>query len=300
MPDTTPRFPEMSIWKQLLLLFGLLFIGMCLTGFAGELMAGLTGRGTRATLLTVAAVQNILCFAAPVIILYRLTRPHPWQWGGFTAGVPSKSVLAMIALYALALPALNQTIWWNDHLNLPPSLHSLQDTFMTMEAQAREATETMLGGSSVGVLIVNILLVGILTGVCEEIFFRAGLQRILSEKMSRTAAIWLSALVFSVMHMQFFGFVPRLLLGAFFGYLYAATGSIWLNAAAHALNNSLVVVFSWLTERGADTGAIDMFGVTTSGYPLPAVVSGVLVAAVFIFVRKKLFYPLSSDVSKKG
>lgn len=289
MNQHIPRFGNMSVWKQLLLLFGFLFIGLCLTGFITEVCNTYIGVNTRPSLLMTSAVQNLLCFAAPVIVLAWLTMRQPYIGLGMCSA-PGKSVVAMAGVFIIGMPALNQTIWWNEHLNLPPSMHTLQDRFMEMEAAAKAVTDTMMAGTSVGVLIVNVLLIGVLTGLCEEIFFRAGLQRILSQSMSRTAAIWVSAIVFSAMHFQFFGFVPRILLGAFFGYLYASTGSLWLNAGAHALNNTLVVVFTWLAARGVNVENFEMIGVTPSGYPLTAVVSGILVAALFIFWRKKLFF----------
>lgn len=298
--DTSKLFKEMNVWKQLIMLFAMLFIGLCLTGFCGEIYARLTGENSRTTLLLTSATQNILCFAAPVLVLARLTSNNPCSVLGTARGCPSKSVVAMVGVFILGMPALNQLIWWNEHLNLPRSMQSLQDKFMEMEATARAFTDTMLAGTSVITLIINILIIGVLTGICEELFFRAGLQRILSRKMSQTAAIWVSALIFSVMHFQFFGILPRLLLGAFFGYLYSSTGSLWLNAGAHALNNSLVVVFTWLTARGANVEAVDMIGVTTSGYPLTAVISGILVAAVFVFYRKRLFYKSHQDGQKEG
>jgi membrane protease YdiL (CAAX protease family) len=42
--------------------------------------------------------------------------------------------------------------------------------------------------------------------------------------------------------MQFYGFIPRMLLGAVFGYLVIYSGSIWAAVLAHFVNNSLAVL----------------------------------------------------------
>ncbi|MDE6269714.1 MAG: CPBP family intramembrane metalloprotease, partial [Muribaculaceae bacterium] len=99
----------------------------------------------------------------------------------------------------------------------------------------------------------NILIIGVAAGVSEELFFRGALQRLLSTGgMSTHAAVWTAAVVFSAMHLQFFGFVPRMLLGAYFGYLLVWSRSIWLPAAAHALNNTVYVIMQWYYLRNGE------------------------------------------------
>jgi hypothetical protein len=74
--------------------------------------------------------------------------------------------------------------------------------------------------------------------------------------MKYHSAIWITAFIFSTMHFQFYGFIPRLLLGAFFGYLAFWSRSLWLPIFAHTLNNSMVVISTWLIKQ--NTNAIDV------------------------------------------
>ena len=78
--------------------------------------------------------------------------------------------------------------------------------------------------------------------------------------MKAHIAIWTTAIIFSAMHFQFYGFIPRVLLGAFFGYLAFWSGSLWLPIFAHALNNSLVVLSTWLVKRNAINIDINKIG----------------------------------------
>ena len=100
--------------------------------------------------------------------------------------------------------------------------------------------------SSVPALIVNILIIGVGAGVAEEILFRGCFQRLLvTGGINHHVAIWCVAFIFSAIHFQFFGFVPRMLLGAYFGYLMYWSKSVWIPAIAHTLNNTMVVITAW-------------------------------------------------------
>ena len=104
--------------------------------------------------------------------------------------------------------------------------------------------------TSWGALAVNVLIVGVAAGFSEELLFRGAFQRLLTTGgMNRHLAVWAVAFVFSAVHMQFFGFFPRLLLGAYFGYLLLWTRNIWVPVAAHTLNNTIYVVTAWIQQR---------------------------------------------------
>ena len=127
-----------------------------------------------------------------------------------------------------------------------------------------------------------------LTGIGEEMLFRGTIQRIFSEgKVNTHIAVWCSAFIFSALHFQLFGFIPRMLLGAFFGYLYVWSGSLWLPILAHALNNSL----STLTYYDAAIDTLPWIG----NHPTPAlaIVSAIATALmvtlyIMCIVRKRV------------
>ena len=154
--------------------------------------------------------------------------------------------------------------------------------------QAQGAVEVLLGGTSYGDLIVGLLIVAVLAGFSEEIFFRGALQRlIMSGPLNHHLAIWLTAFIFSAFHMQFFGFFPRLVLGGYFGYLLYWSRSLWLPVIIHALNNGLVVYFSW-KERGVEgevASSFDGFGVDS---PWLILVSVVLTAATVVLLKSRV------------
>jgi membrane protease YdiL (CAAX protease family) len=127
---------------------------------------------------------------------------------------------------------------------------AIEAALRSMEDNASNSVEMMLGPNTIGNLIISVLIVGLLAGFSEELFFRGALQRLLSSRLSTSAAIWTAAVIFSAMHFQFFGFVPRMLLGAYLGYLLVWSGSIWLPAAVHAFNNIMFIVLRYTTGNG--------------------------------------------------
>ncbi|MDE6558321.1 MAG: CPBP family intramembrane metalloprotease, partial [Muribaculaceae bacterium] len=121
--------------------------------------------------------------------------------------------------------------------------------------------------------------------------FRGALQRTLSTfPPLRHISMWIAAFIFSAVHLQFFGFFPRFVMGLFFGYLFYSTGSIWPCVFAHALNNSMVVVMKWLELRGCDlNAAFHKWGVVESGFPLIPFISLLLMILFFSICYDKFF-----------
>ena len=150
---------------------------------------------------------------------------------------------------------MNRLVAWNESIHLPASWSGLESVLRDSENAAQAMVQQIMGGSTVWDLIAAILIVGVLTGIAEELFFRGALQRLLQSKFgNKHLAIWSAAFIFSAVHLQFFGFFPRLLMGAYFGYLVVWSGSLRLSMFAHALNNSLVVLNFWLLNRNLNCG----------------------------------------------
>ena len=283
------RFFE--ICQFVLVLFGLMICGLFLT----SLLSFLPFQG-HAFQWTIFAGQNILAFILPSILAWKICFKQKPLVFIQADTLPTWKMLGFaIVVYAIAVPALNQVVYWNQEMHLPEMFASFEEWCREMERMAEEQTEGLLSSTSIFDTLMNILIIAVLTGIGEEFFFRGGLQRMLIYcNINHHVAIWTSAVVFSAIHFQFFGFVPRVLLGAWFGYLYLWSGSIWLNAFAHALNNSLVIVSAWLINMGYLSEEFDMLGVATDTFPWLALLSAMAVA-VLISLRSKL--PLLSSQS---
>lgn len=112
-----------------------------------------------------------------------------------------------------------------------------------LESKAAEAIEKILATGHWPTLLLNLLVVAAIPAICEEIFFRGAIQPIACRiARNHHLGIWITALIFSVIHMQFMGIIPRLVLGALLGYLYLYSRSLWIPILAHGLNNALGVI----------------------------------------------------------
>jgi len=156
-------------------------------------------------------------------------------------------------------------------------------------AQLEEFTLKLVNVHSISDLLFNFLLIAVIAGLGEELFFRGILQKIFSEWRNAVLAIWLAAFVFSAIHLQFYGFFPRMLLGAFFGYLLYWSGNLWLPILAHTINNGLAVIFYYLKFNGYQVVDIDTIGTNETVYL--GVISAVLTAICIILLRRNLFIP---------
>jgi membrane protease YdiL (CAAX protease family) len=130
--------------------------------------------------------------------------------------------------------------------------------------------------------------------------FRGLLQRLLKEWLGNIHfAIFMAAFLFSAMHMQFYGFFPRMLLGIMFGYLFYWSGSLWVPICAHFINNGSAVIFSYLGQRGLLSGNYEDFGATENVFLI--LMSGLIIPVLFFFIyRLRPHPPLTPSPAREG
>lgn len=228
------------------------FVGFVVTAFATTLLLKIGTGGKELAMLRIAAVvQDIFMFILPPLITALIITRQPVRLLALGKGPSMNMTVLAVLVMIVSTPVMSWIIELNESIHLPGSMKDLEAQLRLMEDNAAAAVDTLLGPSTPFNLIINVLVIGVMAGFSEELFFRAGLQRLLSTtKMSSGAAVWIAAFIFSALHMQFFGFVPRLLLGVFFGYLLVWSGSVWLPMLIHMLNNSIYVILKQVTGSG--------------------------------------------------
>jgi membrane protease YdiL (CAAX protease family) len=169
-----------------------------------------------------------------------------------SSSFPGINTLLLVFLIQLSFLPLNALVTsWNEKLQLPEALKGLEAVMKDMERQAAEITEFLAKSDTIGQLLMNILVIGIIAGIGEELLFRGLIQRKFIRVFGNYhIAVWAAAVIFSSIHFQFYGFFPRVLLGALFGYFYVWTGNIWVPILAHIFNNSLAVIMYHLVHKG--------------------------------------------------
>ena len=290
---------RIAFGQRLISLILFVFIGLIVAGFISILMGKILDNPT-ATMRITATMQDLIAFTLPAIAMALLSTKQPATFLSVNKKVGVWSILLTIGVLAISIPAMNYLITWNESVRFPESLAPLEQWMKTSEEAALQNIETLLGGTSVADLIMSILIVGIMTGFAEEILFRGALLKLIAtanKKINIHFSIWTTAFLFSAIHMQFYGFFPRLLLGAFFGYLLWWSGSLWLPIIAHAFNNIVTVTFTWLIKRGSIDFDPNSLGATDDTI-IMAVTSFIVTAIAIVVLRK--FIVRSNQISCGG
>ena len=275
--------------EKLNISFGMKQVVLWVLLFAGLFIASFVALGQSVSIGMVA--QNVAVFIAPAAIFAYLVYKAPWRFLRLDKAPALKDILLVVAVMVVSLPAMNYLVDLNSQMHLPDWMSGVEEWMRESEDAAQELTSSLINTTSLAEMLWLVLIVGVLTGIGEEMFFRgAMLGTFLQKSVNKHVSIVFVAVIFSAFHMQFFGFVPRLLLGMWFGYLVVWTRSLWVPIIAHALNNSVVVVATYLANTHAiDANGIDSIGLPQNGgFPTMAIVSAIVTALIiFLFVKMR-------------
>lgn len=295
MHQNHPYKPENSPFLQILYLFLFAIIGVivfAIIGFAIVfLTSGMDGLRNAAVsdyrdvsaLKILLVTQQLGLFLVPAILLAVVEGKKLPRFYGLQA--PKINLLLLVAILSICwMPLMGFANEWNQKMVFPEFLKGMERWMREMEDNMAKTTEAILKMKTINGLLVNLFVIAIVPAICEEFLFRGAVQRtIFRIKSNPHIAIWLSAIIFSTIHFQFYGFLPRLLLGAAFGYVYFWTGSIWYAVFAHFLNNAYAVFVAYYLQANNQsyTNAEDM--------PMPwygYLISAILTLALFKFLKE--------------
>ena len=249
-----------------------------LIGFVIKIF-GMTEPSTR----ILAVIQDLVLFMLPALVTAMLITRLPATFLMIDRRPELKLLMWGLLALVFSIPAMETIIVWNNQIQLPPAL---EEQLRQAEMQAQQMIEVMLGGHNVGSLVMGILLVGMLAPLAEELFFRGCLQRLFTTGgMNIHLAVWITAIIFSAMHGQVYGFVPRMLLGALFGYAAVWSRSLWVPVLMHDLNNTLYVIGRYITQTNSSLSLPETTALTT-GTLLIAAASLLLTAACLLMMYR--------------
>lgn len=253
---------ELSAFLQVLLLAGLMIGGILLQLLLTQVMC-FAADVSYADLISDAAghpnllkslqiVQAICLFIVPGVTFASLVSPgNTLQLLKLDKAINKKTGIIIALAIITAIPFINLLGDINAKMNLPEALSGLEHRLMEMEEKAAKLTQILVSGEHMGSLIINLLMIAVLPAIGEEIIFRGIIQGIILKGTKNIhVAVWLAAFIFSAFHLQFYGFIPRFVLGIILGYLFVFSGSIWLPILAHFVNNAMATVFYYLSNNG--------------------------------------------------
>jgi membrane protease YdiL (CAAX protease family) len=237
-------------------------------------------------------VNTLGLFVFPPLIFAFLVSKKPWQYLSLHRNPALVSTLTAIAVIVVILPFLHWVADINEMMTLPEWMSGIENWMKRSEEQAKELTDLFLNTGSISGLMVNMLMIAILPAIGEELLFRGVLLRLFRELTKNVhLAVIISAILFSALHLQFYGFLPRFILGLFLGYLFVWTRSIWVPILVHFFNNGIAVFAAWMYSRGSIKTDASSFG--DVGQPFVIIASLVMVIAMTTVI----WY---SEAKKKG
>jgi uncharacterized protein len=191
--------------------------------------------------------QDVSLFIVPSVIVMIMMRPvRQERFEDIRMPLPGELLLVMILSLCL-LPLTSFTGHLNADMQFPEWLSGVEEWMTEKEDDAEQIISLLIKSDSTGALLFNILLIAVLPAISEELIFRGVFQKIMYGFFRRGHfAIWLTAFVFSAIHLQFFGFLPRFILGLVFGYLFYWSGTLWLPVISHFVNNLVPVVGAYI------------------------------------------------------
>jgi membrane protease YdiL (CAAX protease family) len=244
-------------WVSLVLAFFLLVFALALSGMLLSLLGGLPHRPTIMECpeeITPAQLMLMrLRLGLSILLSFGLAA---WVWARIQGspasllslrhqGRPWQYLLGCLLMVSV-LPLLQPLAFDADSFHLPEALQGLEQWAEAEEAYVRAMLSLLVGNGSLGIFIINVLALALAPALAEELFFRGLVFRTLNRRLPLHGAVWVSAAIFSLVHFQFLGFFPRVVLGALLAYAYAWSGSLWVPVALHFFNNFLAILASTL------------------------------------------------------
>ena len=253
------------------------------------------------SLLLFQALQSLGLFIVPALLVGYLWGNERLSVTGFRlpgtgygrpgAGRGLLSLLC-VAIILTAIPLINCLVACNEAIRLPEAWSAVEQMMQQMEQQAAALLKSFMdyGDGAWWALLLNLVVLAILPAIGEELAFRGVLQGlIMGDRPSvarRHVAVWVTAFVFSFIHFQFYGFIPRMLLGALLGYVMLWSGHIGYSMLMHATNNALSVIIYYLGTYvwSFTQDEMDALG-TGDTWWLTVVCTSLMAVLVYVFAR---------------
>lgn len=289
-----------SFWVILGLMFAGFFIGQFVATIAMFIFLVANGAGLEVMSDPNSLYEHISqtqVFLSQSLYTIFFTMLVPWFYMKNLAGKSLNSLFDeskvepmpfLIALFAtVAFILVNgYIIEWNSNIQLPEFMSGFEKWAKDIEESLAETTKMLTTFNSFSAFVLAFIVVAILPGIGEELLFRGLVQNGLHRWSKNThVAIWLSAFLFSAIHLQFYGLFPRMALGAVFGYLYVWSGNLWYPIIAHITNNGLSLIVAYLFQLGI----IEVNPEDTEALPIAYSVGGLVLCALLLFLFRNYY-----------
>jgi uncharacterized protein len=234
--------------------------------------------------------QQIGLFLIPALLLASILRKDGESFLSMDHTPAFFSTVLIIILIIIIIPVISWTGVVNSEMKLPGWLSGVEKMVMEKEERASDILGLLMRSESIGGMGLNLLILAVIPSFAEELLFRGIFQQLLIRVFrSGHGGVWITAVLFSAVHFQFYGFLPRMILGLVFGYLFLWTSSLWSAIIPHFLNNAIPVVITFISEHKE---LADRMKDETRIFPfIPVVLSALILYYIWYFNRNKTDRP---------
>ncbi|MGV6945974.1 CPBP family intramembrane glutamic endopeptidase [Sphingobacterium kyonggiense] len=233
-------------------------------------------------------ISSVGTFLLPSLILQNMEKR---QYRYFPSNTNKIGLYLLLTLIFLVVfnPAMEFISLWNQKMSFPESMKGVETWMLDKEQESSYIIEKVIVTTSPLFLFLNLIVMAIVPAIVEEFYFRGSLQGILTRMFGNIhVAIWVTAIVFSAIHLQFYGFFPRMILGLIFGYSFYWTQNIWVAVFGHFINNAAVTIIAYvLLNEGKTFKEIQTMESYSSIYYILSVLLAIAVGYYFYQVSRK-------------
>jgi membrane protease YdiL (CAAX protease family) len=286
-------FTNKSFWLQfsylLLFIIGGVIIFGSLTVLMGQL--GLeTAIGYRWYFYVIQSIGAFGMFFVPAMLFSYCASKKWLSYSKADKIAPLQLVGYVLILSLLILPVIACLGYFNEQISFPESMHNIEMWMRKMEDANKMILQRLTKNSTIPILLTNLVIMAIFPALFEEFLFRGTLQPFFTKWFAnKHVAIIVTAFIFSAIHFQFYGFIPRFLLGIYLGYLFVWGKSLWLPIIAHFMHNAVTLILVYgAQQRGIDLNAMDP-GQIQGFYPFVIFCTTCIGVGIYYLWRKSQF-----------
>ena len=251
------------------------------------------GESNKVFFLVAQAFSVLLFFIIPAFLFALFFTQEKLHYFLLHKAPSALVVIVSCLLIITAMPFIGYLEGLNKSMTLPKSLSGLEQWMKASEEKVQQIEEAFMKNQTIGDLLLNLFVVAFLAALSGEFFFRGLIQRAMTNMTKNIhLSVWVTAILFSAFHMQFYGFLPRVLLGAILGYAFVWSGSLWTSIIAHFLNNALVLIYGYCLSAGYLPKAIDEIGMEGDKVTLAWALPSMLLVLAFMILLNKMKRPV--------
>lgn len=227
-------------------------------------------------------ITTIGFFIVPALFILFISGNSIGKYFGLNRVPSGRKLIIAIILMPVAIFLIMMLAKINHYLPFPEWVYS-------SELRSAAITDNLLRTDSFTVLLANLFVIALLPAVGEELFFRGLIQKAIVNKTSNVhIGVIITAAIFSAVHFQFLGFIPRMLMGIILGYMFVWSKNIWYPIIAHFINNAIAVITIYYNPELSSSGSTELYSETT------LFIAGII-SAVIVYILLIMFFRISKQ-----